>query len=117
MSTFLSARKTPIISAAGAAITLAVGLLSTVAAPAAHALPVAGKCSIITYYGDAAHTTKVGSFSSCPPTKGLTGVRSKFFEVEEFDLANPGPRPKPPGTKTLPCEFLANCSVNLPVAR
>jgi hypothetical protein len=97
---------------AAAALAIAFG----VAAPAARALPVQATCRITTYYADASMTTPVGSFSTCPGSRGLTGRRTAFFEVDAIQVGN-GPRPKPPGTNPFPCEFQQNCVTNLPTPK
>jgi hypothetical protein len=88
-------------------------VLGTLLATAAHALPVNGKCAITTYYAEATLKNKVGSFSTCPGSRGLTGRRTAFFETDIIEFGD-GPRPKPPGTKPFPCEFLENCVLSLP---
>jgi hypothetical protein len=97
-------------------IAAAAAALFGIAMPAAHALPVNGSCKVITYYADATMQTKVGSQSNCPGAHGLTGRKTAFFEVDDIPIG-PGPRPKPPTPGKLPCEFLQDCSVNLPIAR
>lgn len=75
------------------------------------AVPSTGRCSITTYYSDAAKTKQVGTFSTCPGQKrGLTGRKTHFYEVETFEFGAPGVG-KPPGPGSLPCEFQkAGCS-------
>jgi hypothetical protein len=83
------------------------------AAPSAHALPPPGAtCTITTYYSDASMTTKVGSYSTCPGSRGLTGRKTAFFETDDIEITPTGP--KPPGQNPLPCEFKQDCVVNLP---
>jgi len=94
-----------------AAAALAIGC--SLVAPAAQALPVNGVCHVTTYYADATMTKQVGSLSTCPGSQGLTGRRTAFFEVDDIQIG-PGPRPKPPGSNPLPCEFQANCVTSLP---
>lgn len=96
---------TPLAAALAAALALV--------APLAHALPGAGAtCRITTYYADASLTTQVGSYSTCPGARRLTGRRTAFFEVDEVEITPTGP--KPPGPRPLPCEFQKDCVVNLP---
>lgn len=102
---------TPRIQGPFAAATLAAAL--ALAAPSAQAMPGPGAtCQITTYYADAGMTTKVGSYSTCPGSRGLTGRRTAFFDVDEVEIAPSGP--KPPGPRPLPCEFQKDCVVNLP---
>ena len=103
--------KSPRFHAPFAAAMLAAAM--SLAAPAAHALPAPGTtCTITTYYADASMTTKVGSYSTCPGSRGLTGRRTAFFDSDEVEIT-PVP-PKPPGTNPLPCEFQKDCVVNVP---
>ena len=49
------------------------------------AVPQGGRCTINTYYSDAAMTNQVGTFSTCPglkPKRGLTGKKTKYFETD-----------------------------------
>ncbi len=88
-------------STRGAAIAAALAVLFGIATPAAHARPVDGRCRVTTYYADAGMTTQVGTYSTCPGSRGLTGRRTAFFEVDEIQIG-PGPRPKPPGQNPFP---------------
>lgn len=104
-------RKTSCFHVPFAAAALAAAL--ALATPSAHALPGAGAtCRITTYYADASMTNKVGSFSTCPGSRGLTGRRTAFFDTDEVEITPSGPRP--PGPRPLPCEFQRDCVVNLP---
>lgn len=100
-------------STRGAALAAALAVLLGIATPAAHALPVNGSCRVTTYYADAGMTTQVGSYSTCPGSRGLTGRRTAFFEVDEIQIG-PGPRPKPPGQSPFPCDLQQNCVNSLP---
>jgi len=84
--------------------------------PAQAAPPSTGTCSITYYYSDPEKTKQVGTFSNCPnppPKRGLTGRKTRYYDVETVNLGNPSPpRPRPPGH--LPCEFLAKGCGNLP---
>jgi hypothetical protein len=72
-----------------------------------------GSCQIITYYEDADMTGYVGTWSNCPGMKGLSGRRSRYFEVETEQL------PSGPSTTggSLPCEFLAAGCSHIPTPR
>ena len=91
----------------------------------AQALPPTGAggpatCTFTTYYSDAKKTKEVGTFSTCPNTKGLHGSKTRYYKVETINL-----RVIPEGQKHgapggLPCEFLANGQercINLPTPR
>lgn len=81
------------------------------------AVPQGGRCTITTYYSDAAMTKQVGTFSNCPGSKrGLTGKKTKYFETETIALGNPS-QGKSGGPGSLPCEFLAEGCGNIPSPR
>jgi hypothetical protein len=96
-------------AAIAAALAIAIGL----AAPAASALPVNATCRITTYYADASMTTVVGTYSTCPGSRGLSGRRTRFFEIDEVQIGT-GPRPKPPGNSPFPCDLQEHCVTHLP---
>lgn len=74
----------------------------------------AASCRIITYYADPDMTDSVGVWSNCPGMKGLSGRRSRYFEVETEQLPSGG---TVGGGGSLPCEFLAAGCSNLPTPR
>lgn len=81
------------------------------------AVPQGGRCTITTYYSDAAMTKQVGTFSTCPgPKRGRTGKKTKYFETETIPLGNPS-QGKSGGPGSLPCEFLNEGCGNLPSPR
>src|SRR5262245_53879818 len=75
----------------------------------AYALPTHGTCSITYYYSDPGLTNQVGTYSTCPtnqPKRGLTGRKTRYYEVETIDFGNTGPGGTT-GGGGLPCEFTA----------
>jgi hypothetical protein len=90
----------------------AVALALSAAAPAARAVTADPSCRVTTYYANADKTIPVGSASTCPGSKGETGSKSGFVDVELIAIIN-GRKQLSLPAGSLTCEYQADCISDL----